>query len=177
MKSHTKIMMKKYIDIKALLVESLLEKFPQAESDEIEAMITHWLQSQDGKIPFFTPSMRKHCVSLLLENKTLKSIGKGIRELSASYNQPVQVPIDWSDIPYPPVKHPQFKFIDLFAGIGGFRIAFQGLGGKCIFSCEWDKYAQKTYEENFGEYPYGDVRQFTDPLMVPDAQDSSTFVG
>jgi DNA (cytosine-5)-methyltransferase 1 len=50
-----------------------------------------------------------------------------------------------------------FKFIDLFAGIGGMRIAFQKAGGECVFSSEWDKFAQKTYESNFGEVPYGDI--------------------
>lgn len=51
----------------------------------------------------------------------------------------------------------KFTFIDLFAGIGGFRIAFEDLGGKCVFSSEIDKYCQLTYEANFGEKPYGDI--------------------
>lgn len=50
-----------------------------------------------------------------------------------------------------------FTFIDLFAGIGGFRLAMQSLGGRCVFSSEWDKYAQATYLANFGERPYGDI--------------------
>ena len=50
-----------------------------------------------------------------------------------------------------------FKFIDLFAGIGGFRIPFEALGGECVFSSEWDKHAQITYEKNFGEKPRGDI--------------------
>jgi len=73
-------------------------------------------------------------------------------------------------LPYPPPAKPKFDFIDLFAGIGGFRIAFQELGGKCVFSCEWDKYAQQTYRENYGETPFGDVRQFTDPGKVSDKE-------
>ena len=44
-----------------------------------------------------------------------------------------------------------FRFIDLFAGIGGIRIPFEELGGECVFSSEWDKYSQMTYEANFGE--------------------------
>lgn len=51
----------------------------------------------------------------------------------------------------------KFTFIDLFAGIGGTRIAFERIGGKCIFSSEWDKYAQDTYEANFGKRPKGDI--------------------
>ncbi len=51
------------------------------------------------------------------------------------------------------------KFIDLFAGIGGTRIAFEKAGCKCVFSSEWDKFAQITYEKNFGEKPAGDIRK------------------
>lgn len=53
----------------------------------------------------------------------------------------------------------KFKFIDLFAGIGGIRLGFEEQGGECVFSCEWDKYAQQTYEANFGEVPVGDIMQ------------------
>lgn len=51
-----------------------------------------------------------------------------------------------------------FTFIDLFAGIGGFRLGLQNAGGRCVFSCEWDKYAQRTYRAWFGETPHGDIR-------------------
>jgi DNA (cytosine-5)-methyltransferase 1 len=50
-----------------------------------------------------------------------------------------------------------FKFIDLFCGIGGFRIAFEKQGGECVFSSDWDKFSQQTYEANFGERPHGDI--------------------
>lgn len=50
-----------------------------------------------------------------------------------------------------------FKFIDLFAGIGGIRLAFENVGGICVFSSEWDENACKTYEANFGERPHGDI--------------------
>ena len=56
------------------------------------------------------------------------------------------------------VQEHKFKFIDLFAGIGGMRLAFQNNGGRCVFSSEWDKYCQKTYYANFGEMPVGDIR-------------------
>ncbi len=60
-----------------------------------------------------------------------------------------------------------FKFIDLFAGIGGTRIAFGAVGGKCVFSSEWDKFCQITYEENFGEVPVGDIKDVKEK-EVPD---------
>lgn len=50
-----------------------------------------------------------------------------------------------------------FRFIDLFAGIGGIRLPFQEQGGQCVFSSEWDKFSQKTYAANFGELPHGDI--------------------
>lgn len=55
--------------------------------------------------------------------------------------------------------HAPFTYVDLFAGIGGIRMPFQELGGKCVMSCEWDKFAQKTYRMNYGETPVGDIRE------------------
>jgi DNA (cytosine-5)-methyltransferase 1 len=59
-----------------------------------------------------------------------------------------------------------FTFIDLFAGIGGIRLGFQDLFGKCVFSSEWDKYAQMTYEANFKHKPAGDITQIN-PNEIP----------
>lgn len=64
---------------------------------------------------------------------------------------------DLFDVPFPAPKKPKFTFIDLFAGIGGIRIPFGELNGKCVFSSEWDKAAQTTYTSNFGEIPFGDI--------------------
>lgn len=62
-----------------------------------------------------------------------------------------------ANVPFPGPEKEDFTFIDLFAGIGGFRMALQNLGGKCVFSSEWDKYAQQTYRANFGDIPFGDI--------------------
>ena len=59
----------------------------------------------------------------------------------------------------------QLTFIDLFAGIGGTRLAFEKAGCECVFSSEWDKYAQQTYEANFGEKPKGDIRKIRVPKL------------
>lgn len=61
----------------------------------------------------------------------------------------------------------EFTFIDLFAGIGGMRMAFEQAGGKCIFSSEWNKFSQITYRENFGETPVGDITQVNE-YDIPD---------
>jgi len=58
-------------------------------------------------------------------------------------------------------KEAKFTFIDLFAGIGGMRQAFERHGGKCVFSSEWDKFAQITYQTNFKEMPHGDITKIS----------------
>jgi len=60
----------------------------------------------------------------------------------------------------------KFTFIDLFAGIGGIRLAFEEVGGECVFTSEWDKYSQKTYQANYGEIPYGDITKIL-PEEIP----------
>ena len=70
---------------------------------------------------------------------TVNKINIGFKFLPRAYNKP------------------SFTFADVCAGIGGMRLAFENLGGKCVFSSEWDKYCQKTYYENFGEIPQGDI--------------------
>lgn len=67
-----------------------------------------------------------------------------VREHGSDYEAPVPVPV-------------RFRFVDLFCGIGGFRLAFERAGCKCVFSCDWDKHAQETYAANFGEVPAGDI--------------------
>jgi hypothetical protein len=57
----------------------------------------------------------------------------------------------------PENKTQSLRFIDLFCGIGGFRIAFEKAGCKCVFSSDWDKFSQQTYAANFGEKPHGDI--------------------
>jgi len=70
-------------------------------------------------------------------------------------------------VPFPPPEKPRFTFIDLFAGIGGFRLAMQSIGGKCVFTSEWDKNAQSTYLANYGEQPYGDIRPQATKDCIP----------
>ena len=60
-------------------------------------------------------------------------------------------------VPFPTPENNTFKFIDLFAGIGGFRIALQNVGGECVFTSEWDENAKITYNANFGKIPFGDI--------------------
>lgn len=66
-----------------------------------------------------------------------------------------------------PVLKSQFTFIDLFAGIGGMRLAYENVGGRCVYSNEWNKYSQQTYYANFGEQPEGDITK-VDAKTIPD---------
>lgn len=77
----------------------------------------------------------------------------------------------FDDFPFPTPKRSKFKFIDLFAGIGGFRLALQQLGGECVFSSEWDKAAQETYFANFGEVPFGDITKDSTKSYIPESFD------
>jgi len=75
------------------------------------------------------------------------------------------------DVPFPQVKNPTFTFIDLFAGIGGFRLAMQLNGGRCVFSSEWNESAQKTYCANYGDTPYGDITKQETKDLIPNGFD------
>lgn len=74
---------------------------------------------------------------------------------------------DFFQIPFPDPTDYKFTFIDLFAGMGGFRLAMQAQGGKCVFSSEWNPFAQKTYLANFGEMPFGDITKEEVKKYIP----------
>ncbi len=135
-----------------------LEKKSDQEKKEF-AWLTHFLQSYQEQKTEWDSQEDQHTYG-----DAERIAGKYFKHGTQSL-----IPFEW-DVPYPPVKNPEFTFIDLFAGIGGFRIAMQELKGKCVFSSEWDKFAQKTYAANFGEVPFGDIRLFTDSSAVNDEE-------
>ncbi len=111
------------------------------------AYLTHFLQNKkNGMKDYYIPEA----------NEYLEEI-----DVAKDSEFQFELPIVW-DVPFSPQKNPKFKFIDLFAGIGGFRYAFQKLGGKCVFSSEWNKFSKKTYEANFGEVPFGDITKINE---------------
>lgn len=140
--------------------------------------------NEDGSIMSFNEQMA--IVSHYLHNKSFKSAKpyeeKAIGLIEDIYNiqtKQIEKPIvadnaiqlslfsDIFSVPFKPVENPKFTFIDLFAGIGGFRIAMQNLGGKCVFSSEWDTQAQKTYLLNYGEVPFGDITKESTKSFIP----------
>lgn len=144
-------MKKKYSDIKKELqirVDKII--------DNDLAYLTHYFQNnKNGVSHYFEPTAKEYLTELHEENNIAK-------EPDFQY----YLPIEW-DVPFPPPQNPKFKFIDLFAGIGGIRLAYQNNGGKCVFSSEWDKFSKQTYEANFGEVPFGDITQISEK-EIPD---------
>jgi DNA (cytosine-5)-methyltransferase 1 len=124
------------------------------KSDYRLAHLTHHFQNQDKPFSKFFEKNAKEYLNEVFP--------QGVKERSFQH----YLPITW-DIPFPPKANPKFRFIDLFAGIGGIRLAFQNQGGKCVFTSEWDVFAKKTYEANFGEVPFGDITQISEKV-IPD---------
>ncbi len=151
------------------LVKTIKESYPVAEEFEVElpAVVTHLMQNIKDRAPFIS----QECQEALAEQIT--TFRKGLpTEVVAEPDYDSLFPEEllpdlFEDLPFGPPQKWDFTFIDLFAGIGGFRIAFQEAGGKCVFSCEWDKYAKQTYAHNYGEIPYGDIRMIPKE-MIPD---------
>lgn len=132
--------------------------------EEQMAIVSHYLHNQGYK--YAKPFEKK--AEGLIEDIYNVSIQKA--EISGVEDARVQYSFfsDLFAVPFMPIEPPKFTFIDLFAGIGGFRMAMQNLGGKCVFSSEWDSQAQKTYLLNYGEVPFGDITKETTKSFIPD---------
>lgn len=137
---------------------------------EQAAIITHYLQL--GKRGVVLPYREKaeRILGLWYEFvKNESNLKKYHNALVAESNNVFQQYLfpDMFQVPFPGPKNPKFKFIDLFAGIGGFRMAFQNLGGECVFSSEWDEQARRTYYENYGDVPFGDITKESTKNRIP----------
>jgi DNA (cytosine-5)-methyltransferase 1 len=144
-------MSKKYSDIR----NKLKLEITKTGNNDL-AHLTHFFQNhKNGVSQYYKPTATTYLTNL---HDKLNIV----EEPDFQY----YLPIKW-DIPFPPPTAPKFKFIDLFAGIGGIRLAFQNLGGKCVFTSEWDTYSKKTYDANFGEVPFGDITKINEN-EIPD---------
>lgn len=140
----------------------------QETSEYGKASLTHYLHNNTNEVAkFFKKEAINHIKQVIEYKYPKKDITSKVAEEALQY-----MLFDFrEDIPFPELEKPKFKFIDLFAGIGGFRIAMQELGGKCIFTSEWDEQAKKTYEANFGEVPFGDITKAETKRFIPDGFD------
>ena len=117
------------------------------------AHLTHyWQNNLNGVSQYYKPYAQEYLHSEILD--------------TVDDPEQLYIPLTF-DVPFPPPANPKFTFIDLFAGIGGIRMAYQNLGGKCVFSSEWNNFSKITYEANFGEMPFGDITKI-DEKSIPD---------
>lgn len=134
---------------------SVLKQYlPKENFEENFALLSHYIQLQGTEIG------KKYEKAIIANNVDLNLIPK-----KSDFNS-------INNIPYVN-KEQKFTFIDLFAGIGGFRMALQNCGGECVFSSEWDESAKQTYFANYGEVPFGDITK----INVNDIPDFDVLAG
>lgn len=127
-------------------------------------------RGDDNNLAFLTHYLQNHKngVSQYYKEPAIKYYSE-LNEQANFVSEPALqqlLPLDF-DVPFPSPPKVDFTFIDLFAGIGGFRIPMQQLNGKCVFTSEFNYYAQISYELNFGEVPFGDITKM-DLNIVPE---------
>ncbi len=133
------------------------------EEDNRKAVITHYLHNYNNGVKHHFEKEAIEYIKQIVEYRN-----ENESTSIASENALQQLLFEVENVPFPTPQNYSFKFIDLFAGIGGFRIALQNLGGKCIFTSEWDEYSKKTYKANFGEIPFGDITKESTKKFIPE---------
>ena len=142
------------------------------------AILSHYLHTLDGKHDIASGEKRDGILELIrdfIEYKRQQDkknpIWKDVSDegIWMAAESPLENDLfaDFFNVPFPAPKNPKFTFIDLFAGMGGFRLAMQAQGGKCVFSSEWNAYSQKTYFSNFGDMPFGDITKEVTKSYIP----------
>lgn len=137
------------------------------------ALLSHFLHNQQKEMDL---SQREEVILAIREFLSRKKSRQMLNDDELSDEQiwmaaesPLQYNLfsDFFKVPFPVPEHPRFTFIDLFAGIGGFRIALQNLDGKCVYSSEFDAKAQESYLANYGEMPFGDITKESTKSYIP----------
>lgn len=147
---------------------TIAERLSIANHPELTAIITHWLQSQHSVPIYGDPRLRSKWQRLLSAHAlAIRETIKNGHVLTTHAKHQKEMRVRFEAIPFPPRAKGKFRFADICAGIGGFRLALQRAGGKCVFSSELDNAARQTYFNNYGEVPFGDIKQFTDGLSDP----------
>ncbi len=129
---------------------------------ENTAFITHYLQNHKNGIKnHYKKQAIKHFDNIIKYKKETENIDIVAEEAFQMLLFEVE------NVAFPAPEKYGFKFIDLFAGVGGFRLALQNIGGKCVFTSEFEPNAQKTYRNNFGEVPFGDITKDSIKNFIP----------
>ncbi|MCA0348321.1 MAG: DNA cytosine methyltransferase [Bacteroidetes bacterium] len=136
------------------------------EDDNRKAVLTHYLHNIDNGLKEHYEKEAKQYIKEIVEYKNEEDSFNIAADVALQ-----QLLFEVENVPFPTPEKYTFKFIDLFAGIGGFRLAMQNLGGKCVFTSEWDDNAKKTYKANFGEVPFGDITKKSTKNYIPDGFD------
>lgn len=132
------------------------------EEDNRKAVLTHYLHNYRNG---YKKLYEKEALQYLDQIVEYKNNEQNLDLVADVAEQ--QLLFEVEDVPFPtPVKY-NFRFIDLFAGIGGFRLALQNLGGRCVFTSEWNDNAKKTYRANFGQTPFGDITKDYTKNYIP----------
>lgn len=126
--------------------------------DEKGAVITHYLHNSNT---IYAQTYENKAYEYLYSKQ--EDDGMVASDVDSSYDLFPEL----YNVPFMPHSQPAFTFIDLFAGMGGFRLAMQAHGGKCVFSSEWNSFAQRTYLANFGEVPFGDITKEETKAYIP----------
>lgn len=134
--------------------------------DNKKAVVSHYLHNHENGV---SKHYKEDALKYIKEIVEYKQREKNFSIAEEDAFQ--QLLFEVENVPFPTPQNYKFKFIDLFAGIGGFRLAMQNLGGKCVFTSEWDEQAQKTYKANFGEVPFGDITKEEIKNYIPDSFD------
>lgn len=143
------------------------------------AILSHYLHTLDGKHDIASGEKRYEILEAIRDfieykhqqdkkNPMWKDVSDEIVTMAAESPLENDLFADFFNVPFPAPKNPKFTFIDLFAGMGGFRLAMQAQGGKCVFSSEWNTYSQKTYFSNFGDMPFGDITKEVTKSYIPE---------
>lgn len=133
------------------------------EDDNRKAVLTHYLHNYRNGVKKHYEIEAKKYLKEIVEYKNEEENLDMVADLALQ-----QLLFEVENVPFPTPKNYKFKFIDLFAGIGGFRIALQNVGGKCVYTSEWNIDSQKTYRTNFGETPFGDITKERTKNYIPD---------
>lgn len=133
------------------------------DEDSKKAVLTHYLHNYDNGVKDHFAEEATEYLKQIVEYKNEEENQNFVSDIALQ-----QLLFEVENVPFPTPKNYTFKFIDLFAGIGGFRIALQNVGGKCVYTSEWNADSQITYRANFGEVPFGDITKERTKNYIPD---------